>query len=194
MRTMFILRRPGILVIKGLVTEVTDSTVRLEDCFFYPVSRREETTTCILDCEEEYLQRIQLKTGAKILAATTDDFKIEMLLEGGETPVREYHLRGYRFCYNGSFDFERYMDSKEQHVFSGTVMSVNSGEKQGYTWNRLMLGWSQNGKNERRNIVYWNDQGISLADKEGQRLIVVTGEPKAREGVRYYQASAVYDF
>lgn len=195
MRSMFILRRPGILVVSGTVADVKDDgMIILENSFLYPISGQEEKTRCYLECKSDTIKRLHLETGTSIIASTTDDFLIEMLMEGGETPSRDFHLKSYTVRYNGSFDFECHKNQKEQHVFSGTLIAANNGIKQGYTWNRAVIVWKKNGKDEIRNIVYWNKTGETLSEKIGKKVIAVTGETKIINEIAYYQASKIYDF
>ena len=51
----------------------------------------------------------------------------------------------------------------------------------------------KNGKEEKRNIVYWNNDNIQLAGQAGNRVIVVTGERKVTGGYEYYQAYDVFE-
>lgn len=46
---------------------------------------------------------------------------------------------------------------------------------------------------EKRNIIYWNNGNIQLADQTGNRVIVVTGEKKITGGYEYYQAYDVFE-
>lgn len=192
-KSMFVMRRPGVLVVSGTITDIQDNVVVLENKFFYPVSGQEEKTRCFLESKFDVIQRMRLTIGTSILASTTDDFMIEMLLEGGETPTRDFHLKAYTIRFNGSFDFDQHNDQKEQHVMAGTILAVTSGQKQGYTWNRMTIGWRKNGKEEKRNIVYWNKDNIQLAGQAGNRVIVVTGERKVTGGYEYYQAYDVFE-
>ena len=195
MRSMFILRRPGILVVSGIVAGIQDdNTVILENSFRYPISGQEEKTKCYLECNPDTIKRLHLEAGSYIIASATDDFLVEMLMEGGETPDREFHLKGYTVRYNGSFDFESHRNQKEQHVFSGTIIAARSGVKQGYTWSRATIGWKKSGKDEVRNIVFWSKEGKALSNFIGKRIIAVTGESRSNNGFTFYQATNIYDF
>lgn len=108
-KSMFVMRRPGVLVVSGTITDIQDNVVVLENKFFYPVSGQEEKTRCFLESKFDVIQRMRLTIGTSILASTTDDFMIEMLLEGGETPTRDFHLKAYTIRFNGSFDFDQHI-------------------------------------------------------------------------------------
>lgn len=194
MRSLFVMRRPGILVVSGTVTEVNGNVVTIRNTCHYPISNKEEETICHLTCKEEVIERMRLGKGASIIASTCDNFNAEMLLDGAEPTTREYELSAYTVRFNGSFDFECHGDQKEQHVMAGTVISAASGMQQGFTWNRILLGWKKKGQEEKRNITFWNRDGITCDDQKGKRMILVTGEEKKSNKGSYYQAQKIFDF
>ena len=184
MGRLIVLRRPGIVVVSGLVEEAfADEVLISNDTFADGVS---DTKKIRLGFETGTLQKMHLSKGTFIIASAADDFRIEMMLEGGRIPDKEIQLRGFIPRFNGSFDFEKHGREKEAHVFSGNVLSSQKGSSGDKFWERITMGWKRNGKDEIRTVINW---GRPIDGERGQRVILVTGEKKlAQQGMTYYNA------
>ena len=144
---------------------------------------------CALTFEPGKLANMGLQPGMFILASTSDDFRVEMMLEGGEVPDEEFALQGYQVRFNGSFDFPPHGTEKEQHVFAGNVLSSENGTtRDGKAWTRVTVGWKRKGQPETRTVVYWSSTGETLPECAGKRVIFATGEQREAKGTQYYNA------
>ena len=187
MRSLILLRRPGILVVSGVVTEVTNSGVRIRNTF----GAQEQSLN--LDVEQSVLDGLKLKTGSMIVASTMDDFRIEMMLDGAL--IRdEIGVKAYTVRYNGSFDFEAHGNRKEEHVFAGSILSAKSGRKAGRPVCAATIGWRRKGKDEIRNVIFdpRKIQESTLEALQSQRMIFVTEAARGEGNGCYYAATAVY--
>lgn len=186
MGKLIVLRRPGIIVVSGIVDNLYEDEVVLTNDKF-----SDNAALCPklrLSFAPGTIKRMRLQKGAFMMASAADDFKIEMLLEGGCVPDSEICVKGFIPRFNGSFDFERHGRQKEAHVFSGNIVSSQRVEKEGRLWERITLGWKRNGKDEVRTIINW---GKPISPERGQRVILVTGEKKVgQHGIEYYNATS----
>ena len=200
MSALFVMRRPGILVVSGLVQEIDGDTVVIENKCYLPVSQKEEPRRCRITFPSGKVGNLGLTAGAFVIASTKDDFRVEMFMEGGETPDQEYCLTGYQLRYNGSFDFDRHGSEKEEHVFAGNILSLKTGETaSGHKWTKVRLAWKKKGQEEVRDIFYWGEDGDTLRDIQGSRVIFVCGEPKdsyvtRTEGTQTYRSKCGVHF
>ena len=194
MSAVFIMRRPGIIVVSGVVKEIRNDQIAIENEWYMPVSRKTVAITCRLDTEPGVAARMKLQPGAMVIASCMDSFPVQMLLEGAEVSEREFTFKAYNIRYNGSFDFEQHGTEKEQHVFSGCVLDARAGQsRSGKTWTRMVIVWKKNGKEEKRNVVYWSDIGEDLTDMRGKKAIFVTGPRSVSQGSVYYVANAYHE-
>ena len=188
MGQLFILRRPGIIVVSGLVTEANGDEVVIENDCYLPVSQRTEKRRCRVQFPAGRARSLSLTEGAFVIASVKDDFRVEMLMEGGETPDREYRMAGFQIRYTGPFDFARHGREKEQHVFSGSILSSRSGGSEGRFWTLATIGWKRRGEAECRDVVLWG-KDKPPACETGRRTILVTGERREQDGRPYYHAA-----
>lgn len=180
-----LLHRLGVLVISGIVTGVEGEDVLLGDGSVFPKIR--------VSCQKREAERLCIRPGVAVIASTTDDFGIEMMLEGGMYQTDEFHVRAFTVRYNGCFDFEQCGEEKEQHVFAGVLLPTGSGERDGCTWSRGNLIWRHTGREECRNVVWWNQTGQTLDAYSDKRVIVVSGEKQMPENapMPYYPVMRV---
>jgi len=191
MKTLFPLRRPGILVVSGIVKEINGDEVVIENDLQLPVSGTVQSGRAHLDVSGTDISKMRLKPGDTVIASTSDNFLVEMLKEGAESPDKDFYLKAHTIRYNGSFDFDRHGTEKEQHVFSGTVVSAQSGRSRDKIYTRMVIAWKKNGKDTVRNIVFFGKE--SMEKKVGSRIITITEEAKQSKGISYFQAKEIYD-
>jgi len=181
MGRLVVMRRPGILVVSGLVEEVNGDEIVISN-----EGLTENMSKLRLTYQPGTLSRMQLNKGVFIVSTASDDFRIEMMLDGAKTEEKEIALKGLIPRFNGSFDFDRRGTEKEQHVFSGNILSAENGGTETKRWQKITLGWKRNGKDEVRTIVHW---GEPISVENGKRAIFVTGEKKVSGSMVYYNAS-----
>ena len=172
-----LLRRPGLLVLAGIVTDVQGEDVILGDGTICPKIR--------MACQNNEPARLHIRPGVAVIASTTDNFGIEMMLEGGVYRTDEFHVQAFTVRYNGCFDFEQCGREKEQHIFAGVLLPSGSGERDGCTWSRGSLVWKKREAEERRDLVWWNQAGQTLSEYQDKRVIVVAGEEKQPDNGSY---------
>lgn len=185
MRSLILLRRPGILVVSGMVTGADNSGVLITNYF----GAQEKSLR--LEVDPRALANLKLKKGSMIIASTKDDFRVEMLLDGAEIPDL-ITLSAYTVRYNGSFDFEARGDRKEQHVFAGSVLSANMGKKAGRPVCAATIGWRRQGKEEVRNIIFDPAVEYQKDTLKNKRMIFVTEGARGEGSGRYYTATRAY--
>jgi hypothetical protein len=187
------MRRPGIVVVSGIVTEVLEEEICIKNDVLLPVSNKIEEVRCHLVVDPKAVQRLKLAPGAAVIASASDNFKIEMLFEGGEVPDRDFHLRAYTVRYNGSFDFECRGQEKERHVFVGNMMNAQTITHDGKCFSRATIGWKRKGVEEVRNLLCWpKTDSEKLEQYLNKRVVIVTGEPHTVGSATCYQAESVY--
>lgn len=192
MNALFVMRRPGIIVVSGFVKEVHEGEVVIENDCYFPVSDAVEKARCHLEVAQDVIDRMKITTGAAVIASTTDSFLVEMLMEGAETSSRDFHLKAYTLRYNGSFDFERHGQEKECHVFSGNLLNVQSYEKEGRFLVKARLAWKRKGREEVRNLVFWSKDDFDSEKFQNKRVVSVTGEAKQNGNVPFYVVSSLF--
>ena len=191
MRSLIVLRRPGISVVSGIIAEVGVDEVLLKNDLTGAVSGQTKTAVCRLRTDPDVIRKMRLCPGTAVIASATDDIKIEMIQEGGEFPDLTLDLTSRIIRFNGSFDFDRHEREKEQRVFCGSILNAKSQQKGSRWWNKAVVCWKHKGVDEIRNVVYWSN-GEDRADKNMQkRMIFVTGEKKEVGSVALYQADKV---
>lgn len=177
MSTLFLLRRPGLIVCEGEVIEAVAGSVTIKGDTYLPVSRRTETRTARLTLPQSC--KLFPRVGERIVAVTKDDFGVETLFNGAEPNWKQFDLKAYAIRYSGSFDFEEKNGIPEQHVFSGQVLS--STLTGNFTVTKMHIRVC--GQNEVRYVV---EEG-SIQHKKGEPITVVTEKPtKGASGIEYY--------
>lgn len=188
MRSAIIMRRPGILTVSGYVQEVFDNEIVINnDLNGHPLNiHLTKTAKCT------WLRG--LTAGAAIVATTDDNFAIEMILDGGDVPLNEITLGCYNMRFNGSFDFNKRNDIKEQHVFAGTLLSATKKEQAGIPYEIGVVSWKKKGQSETRVVYRWNPSGLLLTNLIGKRIITVTGEAVVTKKGKLFQCDRIYEF
>ena len=187
MRSLILLRRPGILVVSGVVVWVSNSEVQIRNTF------GAQKIDLILKSDPKLLEALKLAKGSMLVASTMDDFKIELLMDGAilTEPVT---LNAYTIRYNGSFDFEAKGTRKEEHVFAGSVLSATVGRKAGRQVCAATIGWRKKGREEIRNVLFDPAKvtDCSAEALQKQKLFFVTEGKREEKDHSYYVANAVF--
>ncbi len=191
MKEIFILRRPGLIVISGTVKEIRDGGLVIEGDHAFPISGP-DTVKVNLNVSNDVISNMRIQKGASVIASTTDHFLVEMLQDGGETPDREFSLDAFVLRYNGSFDFDPHGDSAEEHVIAGIIKTAKklTKTKNNLPIYQVTVGWKRNGAEELRTILYCGPENVT----EKARVIFVTGPLKTHNGSPYYEGKNVFDF
>lgn len=172
MSRLFLMRRPGIIVVHGTVKEVGEELV-IENEYPFPVSGPGPARVHLQ--VGPAVANMRLKKGASIIASTTDSFDVEMLLDGGETPRRDFALKAYTVRYSGSFDFEARGDQKESHVILGSVVNAFLGKnKQQQPMLVCNLMWQQLGKGRTARICLF-DGALNPDSILKKKVAAITG-------------------
>ena len=187
MKSLVVMRRPGILVVSGIVSDIAADRIEITNRF-YGMERR-----LILQTEPATTGRLNLTRGAMIIASTSDDFRIEMLMEGATIPDDTFELKAYTVRYNGSFDFEAHGQIKEQHVFAGSCLSAVREYRCGRPVCVATIGWRSKGRDEIRNVIFGLKPAADTESLLKSRIITVTGAAQVSGSVGYYPAIAVFN-
>lgn len=187
MSRLFLIRRPGILVVCGTVTEVKGDGLVIENNYPFPVSGPQPARVH-MQADEKKLANLRLKNGAFIIASTTDAFEVEMLLDGGETANRDYNLTAYNIRYNGSFDFDERGLQKESHVILGSCVSAQLGKsKNGQQLLVCHISWQQLGLSRVAKVCLFGDT-VKPENILKKRVAAITGPVKQTERGTIYIA------
>ena len=162
---LFLLHRPGIIAVQGIVTGVFGQRLDISGDVYLPVSRKTEKRSAQI-----YMNRTpNFEKGSTVIALTKDNFAVEALFTGAETPDKSYILEAFTVRYSGIFDFEKTEAAGEQHLFSGQV--IESVQKNELTYTKIHVRSAN--KNLERIVVEPGD----IIRKKGDTVTVITGPP-----------------
>ena len=186
---LFIMRRPGLLGLTGRITDLpSPHMVTISGEVELPVSRKKEIRSANIWFPRLNAGKMKLKIGDMVVCITKDNFSVEMLFDGAETPSKVYDLKGYEIRYTGIFDFPEKGETKEQHLFCGQVISsVITKGRSGKALTVTDIHIRSAGKNETRTVI---EAGSNLR-KEGDMIHVVTGPPAWSDGRAFYPVQAI---
>lgn len=182
---LFVMHRPGILGVTGIVTEVDGISVTVSGDVWLPVSRKLEKRFARIRYPKDFsIERMKPKLGERIIAITEDDYPVEALFQDAETPDQMYNLKAFMIRYNGVFDFDARGKAEEEHLFSGQILESRIVRLQDGTYKTVTrMHVRVKGQNEERIIV----EAGEVKREQGSSCIFLTGKPVyGKSGVPYY--------
>ncbi|MCR5368397.1 hypothetical protein [Eubacterium sp.] len=169
--SLFILHRPGILGVSGIVTESDGLSVTVKGDVFLPVSHKIERRLARIRYPRNFpFNKMKLRPGERIIALTEDDFAASSLFTGGETSDDFYDLKAFIIRYSGVFDFEPTTGCAEEHLFSGQVKGVWNIRN---GWQFIQISVRKQNNNEERMLLSQTQTSF----KKGDNIIALTGKP-----------------
>lgn len=171
---LVLLHRSGLLVVCGTIVEIDIGKIVIENDVYLPVSGRTERKRIHLQVPYRKFKAMKFKVGAEVLATASDDDGLDVIADGGEIPIKEFHLMAYNVRYGGAFDFPEKDGNPEEHVFSGNVKDL--AEVMVYGSKCLLITMTVRTKNE-------NADRLLLARpndwiRKGDRHIAVTSKSR----------------
>ncbi len=184
---LFLLHRPGVIGCQGKVMEIASPhEIVISGDVELPVSHRTEERAARIFCPKLNLERMRLNVGDSVVCLTKDNYAVEMLFSGAETPNREYKLTGYEIRYSGEFDFPRNGEIPEQHIFYGQVIESGTIEKSGRVFTVHKIHIRAAGENRQKILLESGNQ----VRKTGETISVVTGAPLMGSSIEIYPIQA----
>lgn len=188
MGRLIVLSRSNIQVVCGRVKAFTNNTITIYNDVFFPLMKKTEERTCILQTEQGQAEKLHLKAGAAIIATVKANEELKTLADGIYNKyTKTVHAKAYTVRYTGGFDFREFGKEKEQHVFCGSVVEAVKLKQGG---SLIVVSWLKQGTTVKKTLY----TSVDISDKCPKKGIFVTGPMKDTSlGTMYplYTVSAV---
>ena len=178
--------RPGIAILSGRVNKIENNggitVITLKNNLVSEEEGGSEMGTVLIDYEPDYVKRMKLKVGSFIVATTTVDPVFDILLDGGVTKTKKFHVRGYRFIYSGHLAFDRRGRRGESHVYFCNIISGRDRK----SWNGQYISTYEVSYRDGKDQVVKTFHKFGEMFKEssvGNKAIITTGQIKNPEKI-----------